>query len=116
MRIPRYGRIPWMTLRELDRDQKMFTSMTIAVSTFVNLWNRMRTHFNQCPVLPVRINLCSWFTLTQTNSSTRLYPHKANNSRPSSIALPVTQRQSIPQSGWSDGRGIFRISSSVMVP
>jgi hypothetical protein len=28
----------------------------------------------------------------------------------------VTQRQSIPQSGWSDGRGILRISSSVMVP
>jgi hypothetical protein len=116
MGIPRYGRIPRMTLRELDRDQEVFTSMTIAVSTFVNVWNGLWTHFNQCPVLPVRINLCNWFTLTQTNSSTRLYPHKANSSRPSSIALPVTHKQRIPQSAWSDGRGILRISSSVMVP
>ena len=40
----------------------------------------------------------TWLIFTQINSSTRVYPHTRMHSRPTSIALPVTQRKSKPSS------------------
>jgi hypothetical protein len=71
--------------------------------------------FSQCPVRPVRMTRCSWLVFTQTTSSTRVYPQWRKHSRPTSIALPVTQRKRNPSS-WRVGIGIDRISSSVIVP
>jgi hypothetical protein len=72
-----------------------------------------KTHFSQCPVRPVRTNPPSCPVFTQTTSSTRLYPHKANSSLASSMARPVTHSARRPQVGCREGMGRRRRSSSV---
>lgn len=47
------------------RDGSLFPFSSIKITD-------RKTHLSQCPVLPVRINLSSWFSLTQTTSSTLL--------------------------------------------